>query len=97
MTTMRSRAITIRMFTKMRAKFNAHIKAAVADYLDRLPDDTLVRLAPRIMGAAGLTETQYKRLVETAKGDVVVKIYFANGDMATISQRGAAERSGPGW
>lgn len=94
---MRPRAITIHMFAKVRAKFKAHIKAAVADYLDRLPDETLVRLAPRIMGAAGLTETQYKRLVETAKGDVVVEIYFANGDRATISQRGVAGRTGPGW
>lgn len=85
------------MFAKAKDRLQSHIKAAVADYLDRLPDETLVRLAPRIMGAAGLTETQYKRLVESVKGDVVVEIHFANGDTATISQRGVAGRTGPGW
>jgi len=73
------------------------INAAVADYLDRLPDDALVRIGSRIAGAAGLTDVQFKRMVEAASGDRVIDIHFGNGDMAIISNRSQVGKSGPGW
>lgn len=73
------------------------INAAVADYLDRLPDDALVRIGSRIVGAAGLTDVQFKRMIDAISGERVVEIHFGNGDMAIISNRSQVGKSGPGW
>lgn len=75
----------------------ALIRAAVADYLDRLPDEVFMRLGTRIMGAEGLTDAQVKRMIDSASGERVIEIHFNNGDMAVISNRQTARKEGPGW
>lgn len=76
---------------------DARIKKAVADYLDRLPDERVSVVVARVLGAQGLTESNVKRLIDAASGDRCIEIHFGNGDMAVISNRAPAQRSGPGW
>lgn len=74
-----------------------HVERAIKDYFDRLPDEKLVSVAAKVMGAHGLTEGVYKKLIETAKDDKIVTIYFGNGDHAVISNRVTTHAGGPGW
>lgn len=69
------------------------IEKAVKTYLDGLPPAHRAQ----IVGALGLTEGVYRSLVESAKGDIAVTIYFADGSTAMISNRHRTERNGPGW
>jgi len=75
----------------------SRIKKEVSDYLDRLPDERVPTVISRILGAQGLTETNVKRLIDAASGDRCIEIHFGNGDMAVISNRAPAQRTGPGW
>ena len=73
------------------------VNKAVDDYLSRLPDEKIVSVATKIIGAQGLTEQTYKKLVESASGERIVTIYFGNGDYATISNKQNNSNRGPGW
>ena len=73
------------------------VEIALKDYLDRLPDEKIASIAAKVMGAQGLTESNYKKLVETASGQKTVTIYFTGGDTAVITNSAPAEKSGPGW
>ena len=73
------------------------VEKAITAYLDRLPDDKIASIACKVMGAQGLTENNYKKLVETASGERYVTIYFGNGDYAVISNRSVNTNRGPGW
>ena len=69
------------------------IEKAVKSYLDGLSE---ARKA-QIVGALGLTEGVYRSLIESAKGDLAITIYFADGSTASISNRQTAGKAGPGW
>ncbi len=73
------------------------IAKQVENYLSRLPEATLVAVASKVISAQGLTEGVYRQLVETAKGDKSVTIYFPDGAFATISNRAPMATGGPGW
>lgn len=73
------------------------IEKAIIAYIDQLPDEKIVSIACKAMGAQGLTEQNYKKLVETASGDKCVTIYFGTGDYAVISNRLPNTNRGPGW
>jgi hypothetical protein len=74
------------------------VNKAVSEYLSRLPDEIIVSVASKIIGAQGLTEQNYKKLIESASGERVITIYFGNGDYATISNnKNTAKQGGPGW
>ena len=74
-----------------------YIDKAVASYLDNLPPEQVNVAVARIVGAQGLTETNIKRLIDSATGDRCIEIHFGNGDVAVISNRVPTQRSGPGW
>ena len=73
------------------------VKRAVEDYISRLPDAQIVAMGSKIIGAAGLTEETYRKLIETAKGEKTVTIYFTGGDVAVISNTSGVTKGGPGW
>ncbi len=73
------------------------VEKAVKDYFDRLPDEKIVSAATKIIGAQGLTEGTYKKLIESASGDRAVSIYFGDGAYAVISSSTPAEKGGVGW
>lgn len=73
------------------------VDKAVKDYFDRLPDDKIVTAATKILGAQGLTESNYKKLVESASGERTVSIYFGDGAYAVISSGTPSKKEGIGW
>lgn len=73
------------------------VEKAVKDYFDRLPDDKIVSAAAKVIGAQGLTEGIYKKLIETASGDRTVSIYFGDGAYAVISSTAPTKSGGIGW
>lgn len=73
------------------------IDRSVIRYLNSLPDEKLVKIGEKILGAEGLTSESIKKMIAAAKGDQVIRIYFKGGDMATIESRSGEERRGPGW
>jgi len=73
------------------------VKKAVEDYISRLPDEKLAIVAAKILTAQGLTEDVYRKLIETAKGERTVTIYFTGGDVAVISNSPGVSKGGPGW
>lgn len=85
---------TLRMVHKWIQKV---IAKQVEDYLSRLPDDKLQVVATRVISAQGLTEGVYRKLVESAKGDTTVTIYFPDGARAIISNTAPVKIGGPGW
>ena len=86
-----------KMVEKYRQRRIDAVKQAVNDYLSSLPDEILVPAVAKLLGAEGLTEQNFKRLIETANGDKIVTVYFGDGNMFTISSRNIAENRGPGW
>lgn len=82
--------------SKIEARRAAAIKIAVSEYLDHLPAERAAAIIPRIIGAAGLTESTFTQLFKLA-GDKVIDIHFAGGDTATISRRSIEKTGGPGW
>lgn len=73
------------------------VEKAITAYIDKLPDEKIASIAAKVMGAQGLTESNYKKLIETASGEKIVTIYFGNGDRAVISNRVESSNRGPGW
>ena len=73
------------------------VNGAVKSYLDRLPDEIIVQVASKVMGAEGLTESNYRKIVENCAGDKTATIYFGNGDHVVISSTREARVGGPGW
>jgi len=73
------------------------VEKAVKEYLDRLPDSIIIPAVAKVMNSQGLTEGNYKKLVETATGEKTVTIYFGNGDFAVISNGKRQDKGGPGW
>ena len=69
------------------------IDDSVKTYLSRLPDKEIAR----IIGALGLTDEIYKRLVESATGERHVEIYFNDGAYVHISNRKDDRRQVVGW
>ena len=73
------------------------VKKAVEDYLSRLPDAQIVAIASKIMGAQGLTDETYRKLITSCTGEKTVTIYFTGGDVAVISNTAPTAKGGPGW
>lgn len=79
------------------ASLQKMVAEAVSSYFRKMVDQDLIRLAPKILGAEGLSEEQYKKFVQTVKNDVVVEIFFPDGAMVVMSSKGSKGKAGPGW
>lgn len=73
------------------------VEKAVKDYFDRLSDEKIVAAAAKVLGAEGLTEGVYRKLIESASGDRTATIYFGDGSYAVISSTEPIKAGGPGW
>lgn len=73
------------------------VEKAVKDYFDRLPDEKIVSAAAKVLGAEGLTEGVYRKLIESATGDRTATIYFGDGSYAVISSTAPTQSGGIGW
>jgi len=73
------------------------VEGATKRYIESLPDEKIIQLGNKILSANELTDQTFRKLIESVKGDVEVRIYFKGGDMATISNRTDSKNRGPGW
>lgn len=73
------------------------VQEATKRYIDSLPDEKIIQLGNKVLGAKGLTDQVFQRMVNAVQGDIEIRIYFAGGDTATISNRHETTQKGPGW
>ena len=77
----------------LKAILSRFIDEAVKKYLSGMPDKDIAR----VIGALGLTEEIYKRVVEAAAGERHVYIYFADGAHVEITNQAKDEKVAVGW
>lgn len=73
------------------------IDRSVKKYLDALPTEKMVNMARHVIGTEELSKEVLQSLIDQAKGDRVVQIYFKGGDMVQVSNRASSQPGGPGW
>lgn len=73
------------------------IRDAVSSYLDRLAPEKFERVAVKAIASEGLNESALRRLIDEAKGDRFIEIFYGNGTHVVISSHEPAGKVGPGW
>lgn len=73
------------------------IDKSVKRYMETLPHDKMVKSAKLVIGSEEFSKEALQVLIDEAKGDKVVQIYYKGGDMVQVSNRASSQSGGPGW